>query len=402
MIHYLTTNGVGNAWVGNELRILQREGVPFVLHALERPEVTFFESAEIEALNRDTRAIYPLPVLAALVSCFAAPFVFGQRYWSALWNGLTGPRESFWVRLKTLGHLAIACHWAFGVRNEPVSHIHSQWVHSGGSVAMYGAWLLDRPWSFTGHAADLFRERMALRDKIERADFIVCISEFHRQFYLDEGARPEQLVIVYCGIDVAHFSFREKEAPEHAGQILSSGRLVEKKGFAYLIEACAELTARGVDFRCTIAGSGPLEAVLNEQVTLSGLDDIVTITGEPLAQERIPEFMNGGAIYCLPCVEASDGDIDGLPQMLMEAMACGLPAVSTDLVGIPDLIDEQAGILVPPNDAKALADALEGLLASHERRELLARGGRARVESSFNLANALDPLVARFRERLGA
>jgi len=399
-IHYLTTNGVGNAWVANELRILAREGVPFVLHALERPRTTFFDCAEVAAMNDATRPIYPLPVLGTALSWLLAPFLFRGRFFGALWNALTGPRESARVRAKTLGHLAVACHWARTVRGDAIAHIHSQWIHSGGSVAFYGAWLLGVPYSFTGHAADLFRERMALRDKIARARFIVCISAFHRAFYLEEGARPEQLVTVYCGIDVAHFAFREAEDPACAGHILSSGRLVEKKGFGYLIEACAELAARGVAFRCTIAGSGPLEAPLRTQVSLSGLDDVVTLTGEPLSQEGLPDFMRTGAVYCLPCVEASDGDVDGLPQMLMEAMACGLPAVSTDLVGIPDLIDETCGVLVAPNDSKALADALEALLGDPARRAALARAGRARVEACFNLADALDPLIARFRAEL--
>ena len=128
----------------------------------------------------------------------------------------------------------------------------------------------------------------------------------------------------------------------------------------------------------------------------------MTLTGEPLLQEDIPAFMADGSIYCLPCVEAADGDIDGLPQMLMEAMACGLPAVSTQLVGIPDLIDESCGILVPAEDVKALADALEALLASPERRASMSRAARRVVEDRFSLPDAVEPLVERFRGKLGA
>jgi colanic acid/amylovoran biosynthesis glycosyltransferase len=404
MIHYMTTNGVGNAWVGNELRVLRREGIPFVLHSLIRPPSTFFSSADVVAINAATRVLYPLAPLQTLRSVMRAPLDFRGRFGAALWNALTGPRESFRNRAVGLWHLLVACHFANGLENEQVALIHSQWIHSGGTVAMYGAWLLGVPFSFTGHAADLFRERAALEDKIRRAEFIICISEFHRQFYLGRGARPEQLKIAYCGIDTSAFSPKaEKHRAGARLRILSSGRLVEKKGFDWLIRACQILQQRGVDFECVIAGSGPLEAALREQVRGAGLEARVSLTGKPLNQEDIPAFMHGGDVYCLPCVWASDDDVDGLPQMLMEAMACGLPAISTRLVGIPDLvIHERTGLLVEPKQAEELADALERLKRDPELADQLALAGRARVLEKFDLATCLEPLLDEFRKRLEA
>jgi glycosyltransferase involved in cell wall biosynthesis len=111
--------------------------------------------------------------------------------------------------------------------------------------------------------------------------------------------------------------------------------------------------------------------------------------------------MENGDIYCLPCVWASDNDVDGLPQMLMEAMACGLPAVSTTLVGIPDLvIDGKTGLLVPPEDAVALADALQRLAGDPDLARRLAEAGRAHVISEFELATCLEPLLDQYRKRL--
>ena len=125
-----------------------------------------------------------------------------------------------------------------------MSLIHSQWIHSCGTVGMYGAWLLDVPFSFTGHAVDLFRDRVALDDKIRRAEFIVCISEFHRRFYLEHGARPQRLHVVYCGIDTGAFAFH-RHRREGRFREPSVGRLVEKKGFNDLIQACGILADRG-------------------------------------------------------------------------------------------------------------------------------------------------------------
>jgi colanic acid/amylovoran biosynthesis glycosyltransferase len=397
VIQYITTNGIGNAWVGNEVQRLQEASIDVKIAALWKDSGNFFESEWASRLDRETDYLYPVGPATLLWAAISAPFHFGGRFWSSLWNALTGPRESLPIRVKTLYHLFVACHWASRLEADPPQRIHSQWIHSCGSVGMYAAKLLRVPFSFTGHAADLFRERCALSDKIRAADRIVCISEFHRSFFLEQGARPEQLVKVYCGIDVDHFSPRVSRELDGPLQIRSSGRLVDKKGFGDLISACGLLRDRGVDFRCVIAGSGPLEDALRGQIAELRLNEVVELTGLPLKQERIPEFMHGGDVYCLPCVWAADGDVDGLPQMLMEAMACGLPAVSTRLVGIPDLvIDDETGILVTSGDVPALADALARLAGDWQLRRRLSVAAREIVEQQFSLDTCLMPLFAVF------
>ena len=287
---------------------------------------------------------------------------------------------------------------------EPVDLIHSQWIHSGGTVGMYGAWLLGVPFSFTGHAADLFRNRVALEDKIRRADTIVCISEFHRQLYLDHGARPEQLLTVYCGIDVAAYPFRPR--PRIAAEplrILSIGRLVDKKGFDVLVEACRILRDRGVPFACEIAGNGPLENDLRRQVEAAELGERVTITGKPVLQEDLPGWLASGHLFAQPCVWSKDNDVDGTPRTLMEAMSTGMASVSTRLAGIPDIIEDgRSGLLVEPYDAEGLADALERLITDPDLAGRLAQGGRERVLDRFNLETCVEPLVERFRGYLRA
>ena len=207
--------------------------------------------------------------------------------------------------------------------------------------------------------------------------------------------------IVYCGIDVERFSYRPPREPgKEPFTILASGRLVEKKGFSYLINACALLVER-MDFRCIIAGSGPLQDSLNRQIRKLGLQDKVEVTGKPINQEDLSDFMHSGDCYCLPCVWASDNDVDGLPQMLMEAMACGLPVISTRLVGIPDLvIDQQTGILIEPNDVDAIADAIEAIHSSPAMGKELSTNGRALVEKNFNLETCLEPLINEFKQRV--
>ena len=403
MIHYMTSNGIGNAWVANELSVLSKANIPFVLHAMRKPASSFHRADWAARINDATVEMYPIPVLGMFATILSVPFFFGTRFFVALFNALFGKRENFRARAACFVHFWVACHWARLHRHEPISHIHSQWAHSCCSIAMYAAWLLDKTLSFTGHGADLWRDRVALEDKIRRADFIACISNFHRDLYLKHGARPEQLHIVYCGIDTAQFAplTENEKLKDGVIHIRSSGRLVEKKGFPYLIEACRILKDRNVPFECTIGGSGPLETELQALVAKVQLQDCVTVTGQAIKQEDIAAFAHSGTVYCLPCVWASDNDADGLPQMLMENMACGLPAVSTRLVGIPDLIiDGETGLLVEPNNAEQLADAIQRIAADPALAKRLAENGRQHILDHFQLEPALNPLIDYYKTKL--
>jgi glycosyltransferase involved in cell wall biosynthesis len=405
MIHYITTNGIGNAWVAAELQIMeQHKGIPCVLHSLRGPHQNFFGSAWADRINRETRLLYPLPKGQFVLSLLLAPLLFGGQFLAALANALFGQREGLRARLAGIAHLLVACHWARLLRKEEsdVSLIHAQWIHSSGTVGMYGAWLLGVPFSFTGHAVDLFRDRVALHDKIRRADFIVCISSFHRDYFIKNGADPAKCHIVFCGIDVEQMAFRPRPALSRP-RLLSIGRLVEKKGFGPLIEACRLLADRGIEFGCEIAGDGPLEAPLKQQVTRLGLEGKVIVTGKAILQEQLADWFARGSIFAQPCVWSKDNDVDGTPRTLMEAMACGLPSVSTRLVGIPDIIEDGvAGLLVAPESVSELADALERLIRDSALARRLADGGRRQIVAKFRIENCLEPLAALYRAKLRA
>jgi colanic acid/amylovoran biosynthesis glycosyltransferase len=402
MIHYITTTGIGNPWISLELGVLKREGIPFELHAMRLPDSVFYSSDWARDLNESTRSIYPCPWVQFALSMFLAPFLFRSRFFACFWNAFTGKRESPRARIAGVAHLLAACHWARMIRHEDVSHIHAQWAHSCATIGMYGAWLLNKTFSFTGHGADIWRDRCALEDKIKRSLFIACISEFHRRLYLENGAQPEQLTIVYCGINPDLFF--PKELAFDADQplrIRSSGRLVEKKGYEYLIDACKILVDEGVNVECSIVGNGPLAAALRERVRRHGIESSVRVPGKSIKYEEMAAFLHEGDIYCLPCVWSSDDDADGLPAGLFEAMASGLPAISTRLVGIPDLItDGVNGLLVPPRDAKALADALRRLHEDHGLARTLAHAGLKTVHEKFNLATCVDPLIKHYKALL--
>lgn len=400
LIHYMTTSGIGYPWVAAELSVMDRRGIPFVLHALRQPHQNLFDSEWAAEMDRATRRVYPLPPAGFAASALLAPALYGRRFFGALANALFGERESLRARLAALAHLFVACHWARTNKGEAVDHIHIQWIHSAGTVGMYGAWLLGVPYSFTGHAVDLFRDRVALKDKIRRAEFIVCISNFHREFYKQYGASDDKLHIVYCGINPDDFAFRRMPR-EGRPRIISVGRLVEKKGFHLLIDACRVLADRRLDFECVIAGDGPLEGELREQVARLNLSDRVNVTGKAILQEELPDFMAAADVFAQPCVWSKDNDVDGTPRTLMEAMACGTPSVSTRLAGIPDIIEhDESGLLVEPGDVPGLADAIQRIIEDPALADRLARGGREQIVRKFRVDDCVEPLVALFRERL--
>jgi glycosyltransferase involved in cell wall biosynthesis len=396
---YLASQGAGIAWVPEQVAALRGAGLAVELHALRAPGALFHRSAEVADLEGATRYVYPLRPGAFLASLIAAPLRLRGRLARALLRAAwTAPRETLRARLRALAHLAVAVHWVSTLR-AGVAHVHADMAHAPATLALYASELLGVPFSFTGHANDLFQRRVALRDKLARAAFVACISSFHRDFYLREGGAPDRLPIVRLGIDLERFRLRPPPPEPELPLLLSAGRLVEKKGFDVFAVACAELRSRGLAFRATVAGSGPLLDGLRGQARALGLEGVLSYTGRAIAQEELPGFLAAGAVFCLACKPAPDGDVDGLPVMLMEAMACGVPVVSTRLAGIPDLVEhEQTGLLAPPGDAVALAHAIERLLRDPALRRRMVEQGRRRVEEEFELHRANQRLAEWIRK----
>lgn len=369
-IGYIGVDVLNNATICNEVPGLLDAGVTLDLVSVYRFEKpTFYKEKSLAAWASGIYYLYPLRLFAILWDLLRAPFVFRQRFFSALWKAVTaeceGPKQRLRVWLHFLPGLRLAYYW----RGRDIGHIHAQWAHTATTIAMHAAELLGVGFSFTGHANDIFVHRVALAEKIRRARFIVCIAEYHRRFYLDLGADPNRLHVVYCGIDLERFKDLPDAEPVD-GRIVSVGRLVEKKGFHNLIKACAQLRDREISFECIIAGSGPEEDRLRGLIGEHRLDEQVQITGEAILQEELPGFLRTAQIFSLPCVKDSDGDMDGLPQVLIESMACSVPAVSTHLVGIPDLMrHEENALMVETEDVDSLADAMERLLTDRSLRE---------------------------------
>lgn len=393
-VGYIGVDILNNATICNETTALLQRDVPLDLvsvYKFSRP--TYYQEKSLELLDNRIHHLYPMRLFGTLWQIALAPFVFRRNFFRTIWKALTGKVEGPKQRLKVLGHLLPALKLAHYWRHRSIGHVHCQWAHTATTIGMHAAELLGVGFSFMGHANDLFVHRVALEDKIKRARFTLCISEYHRQFYLDLGADPRRLHVVYCGVSLDRFQTLSAPAPQRPSRrIVSVGRLVEKKGFDVLIRACGELRDRKVDFECVIAGSGPEYRRLQALVESLHLEAHVRITGEAMLQEDMPEFLRSGRLFCLPCVQDSEGDMDGLPQVLIESMACRVPTVATFLVGIPDLVrDGENGLLVEPQDVVSCADAIEEIL---ENEALGAEFGR-RAEQWANAHFGREELARR-------
>ncbi len=281
-----------------------------------------------------------------------------------------------------------ACVIAAHLLKHPVHAMHAHFATSASRVSNLIYQLIGLPYSITAHAKDIFHEDVkpeSLQGKIRDARFVVTVSQFNRR-YLQElmGSQPADIRCLYNGIDLTHFR-PDPTTPREPNLILGVGRLVEKKGFDTLIHACALLRSWGIPFQCHIIGKGDLRDTLKTLIAQYALQDRVHLKG-PRPQDAVLAAYHQAAIFALPCVVGKDGNRDGLPTVLLEAMASGVPVVSTSVTGNPEIIDDGVnGRIVPPNDAEALAEALADLLQNAEKRQAMGTAARQKVEQTFDV-----------------
>lgn len=285
-----------------------------------------------------------------------------------LWQGLAG--------------LALAKR----TRPKGIVHIHAHMAHVPTTIGMYAAKQLGVSFSFTGHAIDLFPNRTLLKEKLERSAFVNCISHWHRAFYQEIVARDESCYpIVRCGVDTREY----EPTPAPRGEslkVLGVGRLVEKKGFDVLIKAAGEICKRGgLPMRVTIAGGGPDETELAALVRSLPPTCEVEMLGDT-NNDRVMELMSQVDVFALPCRVAQSGDRDGIPVVLMEAMARGRCVISGDLETIRELIEDGiSGVMIPPGDQKSLEKVLVELANNRDRVDELGASARKKIEDEFDL-----------------
>lgn len=286
-----------------------------------------------------------------------------------------------------------------------LAHLHAHFIDRPAAIAARAARLAGATFSISAHAKDIYLGDPAeIRRRLGEARFTVTCTAYNRDV-LQRLAPPGAAVhLAYHGIDVARFA--PPAAPLAAAaappRILAVGRLREKKGFATLVAACALLRDRGIACECDIVGYGEQRAALEAAIDAAGLGSRVRLRGT-MNHAQIIELYRTATVFAAPSEIAADGDRDGIPNVLLEAMACGLPVVSTPVSGIPEVVrDGVEGRLVPPADPRALADALGTLVGDAALRARLGAAARSTVVSRFGEDRNLARLATLLEPWLGA
>jgi glycosyltransferase involved in cell wall biosynthesis len=284
--------------------------------------------------------------------------------------------------------------WLAGqLRADGVQHLHTHFISRPADVAELMSAMSALPFSISAHAKDIYLSDAAdLRRKMGAARFTVTCTDFNCRTL--QGMAPQARVQrMYHGIDADSFHPRWRKLPSLVPLLLSVGRLREKKGLDVLIRACALLAARGMPFRCEIVGYGEEQDRLAALIDALALNDQVTLSGK-LTRDQVVERYARAAVYVQPSRIAADGDRDGIPNVLLEAMAFGLPVVATQVSGIPELVEHRRnGLLVEPDDPAALADAVTLLLDQPVLGRSLGSAARQTVTTRFDNDHNLQQVL---------
>ncbi|MCZ2262388.1 glycosyltransferase family 4 protein [Isoptericola sp. QY 916] len=378
-------------FIVNEVRGLERRGVEIEIFSLRAPVDTRFHAALADV---------------------AAPVRFVPRATRAsdAWSALAEAHDRLDLRSLPAAVLAdllaadpedaVQALWiASAAHDAGLTHLHAHFGSVATTVARFAAAVLGIGYTFTAHAKDIFHESVNpadLRTKLADARAVVTVSDHNLAHLRDTyGPAADAVVRVYNGLDLDEYA--RATAPRRPGRVCAVGRLVEKKGFGDLLDALALLVAAGRDVHLDLVGSGPEEAALRDRAAVLGLlrdgAEHVTFHG-PLPQDGVRDVVARAAVFAAPCVLGADGNRDGLPTVLLEAMALGTPVVSTPVTGIPEAVrDGETGRLVPPGDAPALAAALGALLDDPGEAARLADGARARIEAEFDVVGTSRRLL---------
>jgi colanic acid/amylovoran biosynthesis glycosyltransferase len=393
---------ISHSFILGEVRALRRRGIELPAYSIHRSDPRHLLAREDREEHEGTYALRPVAPRALARAHLATLLSEPRRYLRVLWRSLArsggAPRTLLWQ----LFYFGEAVPLWREIRRARARHVHAHFAAPAADVAMIVAELGDErgrwSWSFSAHGADIQEtDQRLLAAKIRDADAVICVSDFGRSqlMLLVEPEHWGKLRVLRCGVDTRAFAPAARAArarPSGGGplRVLSVGRLVAVKGHAVLLEAIAAAEREGVALELTLVGDGPLRAALERRARALGIERRVRFTGA-VGQDAIVRHYHEAQAFCLPSLR------EGVPVVLMEAMACELPVVATGINGIPELVqDGVSGILVAPGSPQALASALARLAGDRSLRLRLGRAARARVVAQYDLERNAAALAELF------
>jgi len=389
-------------FIYREVFELRRRGINVNIYSIHRPNLSDLSQ---EALSLCDDTFYLLPInFSALIKChskflFKAPL----KYFNTLLKMLTGTFNQNKNRLRSLMHFGEGVVLSERMLKDDITHVHAHYASHPASVARVFHLLTDIPYSFTAHAHDIWNDQLLIPEKLSEATFAICCTELGRQRLIKQAKQDvsRKVYLVYHGLDVRKFIPPKNGERRDNNLILSIGSLGPTKGFPDLIKACAILRNRNVTIRCMIIGEGKLRPELEAIVHAYDLKEQVELIGA-LPQESLIEFFHKARVFVLPCVTTINGNHDGLPNVLMEAMATGLPVITTSNTAQVELIkNEKHGLLVTQQSPIEIANAIEKLFKNNDLWKSLQLQARSRMENDFDSHKTIEPLLSIFDKHIG-
>ena len=396
-IVYVTTTFPTLAWfLENEVYRLQQRG--YRIQVITLRQVSDQYQPEHESLVRITRPMgSPLAIqgwLALLEWLVRRPHVLIPEVARILWAS----RSSGYALAGHLGYLPAAARIAKVVEREQIDQVHGAWAHFPATAAYLAARLTGRPFSMAGHAgADLYRTQAFLAHKVRAARFVTACVRESAEMLRRLGGPTSRVEWIYHGVDLTRFDGRGRaRAPE--ALLVTVGRLAAPKGYDVAIRALGILKGRGLTPRMVMAGDGPERGALTELARELGVGDQIEMLGAVTHDVVLPLYRSAWALV-MPCVVLPNGRRDGIPNVVVEAMAMGVPCVGSRAAGLEEIIVHgENGMLSEPGNPASLADAMEAVLTHPERIEPMGARARSRVIEEFDTDRNIERLMELFGE----
>ena len=387
-------------FVYGEILELKAHNINIIPISIKYPNLSESElEPVVKNLLTETSFIYQRPWIKLIQDNFILFFKNPSRYLTTL-----GMMLKDFINLGVFNAIALKLIYQF-LHSSPVAkilldqgceHLHIHLAHVPTQVGMYAAAIAQIPFSFTAHANDLFERCYLIDQKTERAKFVVTISDYNYNFLKTKVKDINKIKVIHCGIDLNTYQFVEKTSFSETVIIKSLGRLVEKKGMDTLILAAQELRKRKINFIIELGGTGELKNDLRELVNQYSLESHIIFAGA-ISHHQVSAWLQKADLFVLACKQDRHGDQDGIPVVLMEAMAMGIPVVSTTISGIPELIqDGVSGFLATPNDPMALTDKICQALNPKNDTLKITQLARATIVKSFNIKSTTTQLRSLF------
>ena len=396
---------ISETFISNEILLLEQLGFRMRLFPMRHPREDFCHDsvkqikARVDYLPTELLLDFPRLLLPNIFLAIKRPALFKHGL------GLAHRRYKRTAKLATFKHLLQAGYLCNShlLKDASLTHLHGHFAHSPTSVTMFAALLSERSFSFTAHAKDIYTSNPEqLREKIRLAEFVVTCTDYNRK-YLETIADGLNTPIhcIYHGIDLELFS----PATDHTEcappyKLLTVARITEKKGLPTLYRALRILKDKNFQFSHTLIGDGDDKEKILQLITELELDNCCHCLGTRTHKEVLKQFEESD-LFVLACEIAANGDRDGIPNVLVESLAMGVPGLSTTVSAIPEiLLHNESGITVAPSEPETMAQHIEIILTNRDLREKIIQGGTEHTRKHFDNRELVAKMGELFRKQL--